>query len=237
MTAESADAEPETTTTRLVLVRHGESQAQVDRVVGGPTGCTGLSDLGRRQVAALAQRWHGSGLVVDRLLASTLPRAVETAELLAPALGGLVVSQDPELVELEPGECDGLSWDDYQARYHVDMRADPYAELSPGGESVAGFLLRIGRALHRIAVDHPGQTVVVACHGGVIDGSLACFLGVAVQRAADLDLRTTNSAVTEWLVEAEKGRPLHWALRRYNDAAHLEALAAGEGPLDPPSIA
>ncbi|MDP8955255.1 MAG: histidine phosphatase family protein [Actinomycetota bacterium] len=223
------------TATRLLLVRHGESQAQVDRVVGGPTGCTGLSGLGRRQVAALAERWRGSGMEVDHLVSSTLPRAVETAELLAPALGDLAVARDAELVELEPGECDGLSWDDYQVRYGVDMRSDPYAELSPGGESVAGFLLRVGRSLHRIAVDHAGATVVIACHGGIVDGSLTCFLGLPLQRVADLDLRSTNSGVTEWLVEAEKGRPLHWALRRYNDIAHLEGLEAGRSP-DPPSI-
>lgn len=222
-------------TTRLLLVRHGESQAQVDRVVGGPTGCTGLSDRGRRQVGALADRWQKSGFVADRLFSSTLPRAAETAELLAPALGGLAVVPDPELVELEPGECDGLSWDDYQVRYGVDMRADPYAELSPGGESVAGFLLRVGRALHRLASDHAGATAVVACHGGIVDGSLVCFLGLPLQRVADLDLRATNSAVTEWLVDTEKGKPLHWALRRYNDTAHLEGLNE-EDPSDPPSI-
>jgi 2,3-bisphosphoglycerate-dependent phosphoglycerate mutase len=223
-------------TTRLLLVRHGESQAQVDRVVGGPTGCSGLSDLGRRQVVALAERWRACGLEVDRLFSSTLPRAAETAALLAPALGDLAVTADPELVELEPGECDGLSWDDYQARYGVDMRADPYAELSPGGESVAAFLLRVGRTLHRIVVDATGATVVVACHGGVVDGSLICFLGLPLQRAADLDLRSTNSGVPEWLVRAEKGEPLHWALRRYNDIAHLEGPAWDERAPDHPSI-
>ncbi len=222
--------------TKLLLVRHGESQAQVDRVVGGPTGCSGLSDLGRRQVTALAERWKGSGLEVDHLRSSTLPRAVETAERLAPALGGLSVIQDADLVELAPGECDGLSWDDYQDRYGVDMRTDPYAELSPGGESVAGFLLRVGRSLHRVVADHPGATVVVACHGGVVDGSLICFLGLPLQRVGDLDLRSTNSGVTEWLVEVEKGKPLHWALRRYNDIAHLETLAESDRTVDPPSI-
>ena len=215
-----------TATTRLLLVRHGESQAQVDRVVGGPVGCTGLSDLGRRQARALARRWQRHGPAADRLLASTLPRAVETAEILSPALGELKVEQDGELCELEPGECDGLSWDDYQDRWGIDMRADPYAPLSPGGESVADFLLRVGRALHRIAVDHAGSTVVVACHGGVVDGSLMCFLGLPLQRVADLELRATNAAVTEWEVEVEPARSPRWALRRYNDTAHLEDLDA-----------
>jgi len=102
---------------------------------------------------------------------------------------------------------------------------------------VAGFLLRVGRALHGVVADHTGATVAVACHGGVVDGSLICFLGLPLQRAADLDLRSTNAGVTEWLVEAEKGKSLHWALRRYNDIAHLEDLAGGENAADPPSIA
>ncbi|MBW3575017.1 MAG: histidine phosphatase family protein [Actinobacteria bacterium] len=222
--------------TRLLLVRHGESQAQVTRVVGGATGCTGLSDLGRRQVAALAGRWSASDVGADRLLSSTLPRALETAELLAPALGGLSVEPDPDLCELQPGECDGQNWDDYQERYGVDMRADPYAPLSPGGESVAEFLVRVGRALHRIAVDHAGSTVVIACHGGVIDGSMVNFLGIPPQRAADLDLRTTNAAVTEWVAERTDDGPLRWALRRYNDASHLESLTENDSTVDPPSL-
>ncbi|MGH9183426.1 MAG: histidine phosphatase family protein [Acidimicrobiales bacterium] len=208
--------------TRLVLVRHGESQAQVNRVVGGPTGCSGLSELGRRQVGALARRWEAAGMAADRLLSSTLPRAVETAELLAPVLGGLVVETEEELCEMVPGECDGITWDDYLERYAVDVRADPYAPLSPGGESLAEFNLRVGRVLHRIAVDHTGRTVVVVCHGGIVDGSLSCFLGLPTQRARSFGTRCDNAGVTEWWAEIGEGHPLGWTLHRYNDTAHLE---------------
>src|SRR4051812_37649034 len=79
--------------TRLILVRHGESVVQVEGIVGGPKACRGLSERGRRQVSALRDRWLRSGFRADVLLSSTLPRAVETAELLSDALGGLV----PEL--------------------------------------------------------------------------------------------------------------------------------------------
>ncbi|MDP8987435.1 MAG: histidine phosphatase family protein, partial [Actinomycetota bacterium] len=68
----------------------------------------------------------------------------------------------------------------------------------------------------------------VACHGGVVDGSLMCFLGLPLQRVGDLELRAANAAVTEWLVEVEPGRSPRWALRRYNDTAHLEGLDAPE---------
>ena len=43
--------------TRLIFVRHGESQVTVNRVVGGPRSCIGLSDLGRSQAANLRDRW------------------------------------------------------------------------------------------------------------------------------------------------------------------------------------
>ena len=43
--------------TRLVFVRHGESVVTVDRVLGGLKTCSGLSDLGVRQVEALRDRW------------------------------------------------------------------------------------------------------------------------------------------------------------------------------------
>ena len=64
-------------TTRIVLVRHGEAQSHVEGVVGGRQGCSGLSDLGRRQAEALRDRLDRTGELgeVAALYASTLPRA------------------------------------------------------------------------------------------------------------------------------------------------------------------
>ncbi len=208
--------------TRLILVRHGESAVQVSRVVGGPLGCKGLSELGRHQVEALRDRWLAAGMEADALISSTLPRAQETAELLRPALGDLAVVVDAEVHELNPGECDGITWDDYVALYDVDPRADPYTPLSPGGESLADFLLRVGRALHRLAITHMGKTVIVACHGGVIDASIATFLGLPTQRGSTYSLHTTNASITEWKATISPGQAVHWSLVRYNDFAHLE---------------
>ena len=69
---------PASGVSRVVLLRHGEAQCNLNRVVGGRTGCTGLSDLGRRQVAALADRLYESGELrrATALYASVLPRAV-----------------------------------------------------------------------------------------------------------------------------------------------------------------
>ena len=101
-----------------MLVRHGEAQCNVNRVVGGLKGCTGLTDLGRRQAAALADRLYESGELREAtaLYSSVLPRAVETAERLRPVVGrgpnalGPVV-QRCDLCELHPGQCDGMPWE------------------------------------------------------------------------------------------------------------------------------
>jgi len=93
-----------------VLIRHGEGRSSVDRVVGGPKGCTGLSDAGRDQADRLRARLERSGeLRADAVLVSVLPRAVETAQLVMRALGGAELVTDCELCEVHVGEADGLS--------------------------------------------------------------------------------------------------------------------------------
>src|SRR5687767_2479115 len=138
--------------TRLVLVRHGEAQSHVDHVVGGDRGCTGLSDLGRRQAGALRDRWArtaGSELgEVSAIYASTLPRAIETAEIVAPALGLDDVKTERDLREWDPGEeADRLTWEEIEARYPRDDPWSAHRSRFPGSETWAEFSLRVGRVL------------------------------------------------------------------------------------------
>ena len=208
--------------TRLVLIRHGESQATVNGVVAGERGCTGLSKLGRRQAEALRYRLATTGeLAADVLVASTLPRAIETAELIAPALGITDIEQVHELCELQPGECDAITWEEYDQRYGVDMKANPYTPIAPGGESLAEFNVRVGKALIGLADRYDGLCVVVACHGGVVMSSMVSFLGLPAQRPVIVELPVTNTSITEW--QRPAGSP-QWRLLRYNDAAHLAHL-------------
>lgn len=62
--------------TRVILVRHGESQVSVERLVGGPRSCVGLSDLGRLQAERLRDRWSKHPeMEADVVYASQYPRA------------------------------------------------------------------------------------------------------------------------------------------------------------------
>jgi len=200
----------------------------VDSVVGGHDGCRGLSERGRRQVEALRDRLAATGeLRADALLASVLPRAVETAEILAPAFGDLGVEQDCDLCEQHPGEGDGLTWAEFEAKYRPEgWQFDPYEPLAPGGESVAEFNARVARALLRVAADHRGETVVIACHGGVVAASMIGFLSLPFHGGLT-QLFSQNTSLTEWVLDVDGDDPEHpapWRLLRYNDAAHLAGL-------------
>lgn len=217
-------SDPEATpTTRLVLVRHGEAQSAVDRIIGGHKACTGLSSRGRRQVEALRDRWAASGEVRDAsaLYASALPRAIETAEVLAPAVGAgdLEVRSDCDLCEVHVGEeLDGLGVDEAGAHWRA-LDNSLFESIGPGNESWAEFVVRVGRRLLRLAEDHAGETVVVAGHGGVVDASFRALGGLAIQHRLNTDV--ANAAITEWV-----GGGATWRLARYNDAAHLIGVDA-----------
>ena len=79
---------PEEGATRIVLVRHGEAECNLNRIIGGAKGCTGLTAMGRHQVAALADRLYESGELREAtaLYSSVLPRATRDGG--AAAAGG-----------------------------------------------------------------------------------------------------------------------------------------------------
>jgi probable phosphoglycerate mutase len=209
--------------TRLILIRHGESNATVARIIGGPRTCSGLSPLGRKQAEALADRLVGTGeLDGATLISSGYPRATETAEILAARLGDVELTIDPEVGEHDPGpECDGLSFDAFIARFgRPDWDGDPDAVWFPGGETLAQFHRRVDRAIRRIAEQHVDGTAAIVCHGGVIDAAFRLLLQLPAR--GSFDLWTSNTSLTEVLGSTGD----RWRLLRYNDAAHLEAVAA-----------
>jgi len=207
--------------TRLILVRHAESNVTVSQVIGGERSCTGLSDLGVRQAQRLRDRLEADALSVDVLLSSPLPRARETTEIIAPALGR-PIEFDAALEEHRPGDADGCPFVDFADRFGMfDFRAEPDRPFAPGGESLHQFFDRVVALLRRIETEHEGATVLAVCHGGVIDAAFRSYLATGLSDA--FDLWTLNTSLTEFAI-AKAGRAPQ--LRRYNDTAHLAGLPA-----------
>ncbi|MEO6126338.1 MAG: histidine phosphatase family protein [Ilumatobacteraceae bacterium] len=216
--------------TRLIFVRHGESNTTVARKIGGFRTCSGLSPLGRLQSEKLRDRLAASGeITADVLISSQFVRARETAEIVAPALGGLEIEEIAGFGEHDPGEeCDGITFDEFVDRYgEREWESDPFSIGFPGGETLAQFHLRIGETIADTLSRHAGKTVVVFCHGGVVDAALRQALKSPAVGA--FDIWTLNTSITE----LQLIKPGRWRLLRYNDHAHLAGLDA-ETPKDVP---
>jgi probable phosphoglycerate mutase len=205
--------------TRLAIIRHGEAFANVDGVIGGHKGCRGLTPRGVAQAEALAARLTRTGELAGAkaVWTSVLPRAIETAAVLAPALGVTEFGRNCAFCERHPGEADGMTWADYEEHYQRRGLPgdDPEFPTSPGGESWIDFLDRAAAALADVAAANPGGLVVIVAHGGVVDSSMIRFLGLA-EHGNVVRLHPANTSITEWHHTGSR-----WRLVRYNDAAHL----------------
>jgi probable phosphoglycerate mutase len=160
----------------------------------------------------------------DVLVASTLLRAVETAEIIAPGLGIETFDRACDLCEVHPGEADGLEWAQYGVRYgSFQMEAEPDRLFAPEGESWNSFHDRVAQMLERMAREYEGRTVVAVCHAGVITASLRLLLGTR-RTTEGARMRPTNTGLTEWEHDPAFDR---WTLHAFNEATHLLALRPG----------
>ncbi len=156
-----------TLATEMLLVRHGQTDWNVERRRQGRAG-PGINARGRAEAQGAAKALLDTP--VDAIYTSDLARARETAEVIGEALG-LPVRVDPRLRERDQGEWDGVLTDDVQARYpeaYTRMLIDPLNSGPPGGETGRQVLARVTAALDDIAACHPGRRVVVVTHSGPI---------------------------------------------------------------------
>lgn len=211
---------PVPTGTRLLFVRHGESHANAHGIAGGQLGDGGLTDRGRRQAEALRDRLAQSRELsaAAAFYCSTLPRAIETAEILRPALPQkLPLEHDESLVELKVGIIDGLSWREASSRYPApDWDQEPLEPCAPGGESLLEFHERCVQCVAKLTQRHPGELVVIVAHGGVIEQVMKIHQGLAP--GFRMQLRIENCSMTEIEFRASTSR-----LLRFNDLAPLAA--------------
>lgn len=149
--------------TRLMLLRHGQTELSVDRRYSG-RGNPPLTELGRGQAAAAARHLGEKG-GIDAILCSPLGRAQETAGAAAKALG-LEVVVDDELIETDFGAWEGLTFSEaaqrdpeLHSRWLRDTTVAP-----PGGESFDAVAERVRRARNRIVEEYAGSTVLVVSH-------------------------------------------------------------------------
>ncbi|KPL80298.1 histidine phosphatase family protein [Herpetosiphon geysericola] len=206
---------------KLYLIRHGQAVVNVEPIIGGIKGDRGLTDLGVQQAEHLRDRLIATREIVpDLFICSTMPRAMQTAEIIAPAFAQPLI-YDETFCEFNVGEADGLSWKEYNQRYgkfDFDLRKP----LSPGGETWQSFCLRTHTNFERVLKANPDATIVIVCHGWVIESSLSYFWPHTRSEQPNVDLEVTNTSLTHWY-QHQRGGQVRWFLGGYNDAVHLHA--------------
>jgi 2,3-bisphosphoglycerate-dependent phosphoglycerate mutase len=154
--------------TELILLRHGETDWNRELRFQGHVD-VGLNSTGLEQARRLAQRLAGE--TAQQVYASDLLRARQTADPVSSRLG-LPALVDAALREQSFGRVDGMRVDDIKAQHPQAWEGwlrfqEDYC--MPGGETTREFHTRVMDAVQRIVAAHPGQTVVVVTHGGVLD--------------------------------------------------------------------
>jgi broad specificity phosphatase PhoE len=200
-------------TTVTHLLRHGRTEHTPERRYSGRNELP-LSVTGRAEAEAAAARAKELGIEV--VVASPLRRTRETAEIVAAQLG-VPVEFDDDLVELDFGDLEGLTFDEARSKHPLATRrflAD-VTVAAPGGESIAQVSARVARARGRLLQRHAGRTVLVVSHVTPIKLLLAAALDGGDAMVHRVFLEAASLCTVAW---SSDGRT---SVRLVNDTAHL----------------
>lgn len=214
--------------THLYLIRHGQADGLQPGIIGSATPDSGLSPLGIIQAERLRDRLATTREIrADVLISSPLKRAQETAAIIAPALG-LPVLTDDEVQELNLGECEGLTFEEIVARFgYSDWDKAPFRQLAPNADSWMEFITRACRAIDRLTHQYDGKTIVIVCHGGIIEATFLYFFRLGLWR--QLPIIVHNASITHWhksIFYVNGHAETQWGLVQLNDHTHLRDIGA-----------
>ncbi|MBF9128167.1 bifunctional RNase H/acid phosphatase [Plantactinospora sp. S1510] len=219
-TAKSSwEPRPSDTATRLLLLRHGETEyTQRGRYSG--RGDVPLSDRGLAQAGAAARRVAGLVSSVAAVVSSPLSRCTSMAGIIAGGLGGVPLVVEPDLIECDFGEWEGRTFAEVRERWPAELDAwlaSP-AVAPPGGESFVEVTARVNRATAKLLASYPGETVVVVSHVSPVKIALRDALAATDAFLHRLYLDPAGLSLMD--IWPDGGM----AVRTVNDTAHLAGI-------------
>ncbi len=205
--------------TTLILVRHGESEANHHKIFAGWYDAP-LHANGIKQAEQTAE-YIAENYKIEKVYASDLLRAWRTGEIIA-ARSGVEIVAEPALREIRAGEWDGIPFDVIEKQYAEDFkiwRQDTGNSRPTGGESVKELGARVMAALTRLAEENAGCTIGIATHATPIRVMRTMIAGVGWDEMMKISW-VSNASVT--MMEYENGK---WQVPLIGEDAHLGALA------------
>ena len=227
----------------LLITRHGLSahNLRTDFFMGRSPDAD-LLPQGHAQARALGLRL-GQEFTIDAIVASSLPRTMDTARTIRAAMaevnpqaGEIPLHGEDAFWELSKGEWEGVM---PRANLPQDiagaLRADPHGFRYPGGESYADVEARVGPAFDRWAATESAHTMLFVLHGDVIRSLMRHLLDFPPHRIGDYEtspcgltvFRSTPPGHVDKVghngAAFDSGNPV---LVHFNDASHLKGLTA-----------
>jgi len=203
----------------FTFLRHGESVGNAQARWQGQSDYP-LTERGRAQARALAERWQSEAMKFDLVIASPLGRAKETAEIIAAALN-MKVEFDPIWLERDIGEMEGLTVEEVRQKPQPAY-VTPYNSIGGNGEGDWELYLRAGKALHGL-LRRPAGSYLVVSHGGMLNQLMHAIVGIAHQPdPSGVRFHFENTAFARVIYFPHRHR---WAIDAVNDRAHLRGIA------------
>ncbi|RKN18967.1 bifunctional RNase H/acid phosphatase [Micromonospora musae] len=216
----SWEPRPSLTATRLVLVRHGETEYTEQGRYSG-RGDVALSARGREQIRATAARVAALAPGAVAVVSSPLSRCTSTAAAISEALGGVPVRREDDLIECDFGAWEGRTFAEVRAGWpgELDAWLASTAVAPPDGESFVQVAERAGRAVAALCAAYPRETVVVVSHVSPIKLMLRDALAAGDAFLHRLYLDAAGVSVVDLWPDGGV------AVRLVNETAHLSAIA------------
>jgi 2,3-bisphosphoglycerate-dependent phosphoglycerate mutase len=212
--------------TRILLIRHGETAWNAERRLQGHLDIA-LNLEGQRQAALLGNALAGER--IDAIISSDLLRARQTAEAVA-RVHGLPLQIDRALRERCYGGFEGLLYAEIAQRFPREFAAwqarDIDAVLPLGanrGETFRQFHTRVTTAMLRWAEAHPGKTLALVAHGGVLECAYRTALDMPLETPRDFKVH--NASVNRFTVNAGVLKLTSWG-----ETAHLRPAVLDDLP-------
>lgn len=198
---------------RLVLVRHGITDWNREGRFQGHRD-PGLSDAGHHEARLTADRLAADDVLRPaRILASSLGRALQTAEPLGVATG-VRVEPEPRLMEIGQGEWEGRTHAELEIedaeRYRAWRQAAGIRQ-PPGGEPIESATARVRSFVAELETTAGPSPICLVSHGGTLR-----ILAHALLELADLHSLEVDNASIGVATRANR-----WRLDRWNDTLHL----------------
>ncbi|GAB4526189.1 MAG: histidine phosphatase family protein [Anaerolineae bacterium] len=194
-------------TTRITLIRHGETDWNLDGRWQGHAPVP-LNANGLRQAEDAAPTLAHAG--ITRIIASDLSRAYRTGEIIGAVLG-LPVIPDRRWREIDLGRWQGLTMPEINAwdtvEHDVFVAASYIDRYFPEGESNRQHIARVAAALDDLVATYPGEHVLVATHGGSIRCAVYHLTGEPIHLAGNCSVTQLVHDGAGWSVRGVAETP------------------------------